>query len=251
MTPRRIDDVLRSRKDVSPFLVHLTRSHYDESMITARECLETIIESEKLYLGGNMFPKDSSSMSAAKYGIPRERLRRLKNYLEFISFTDTPLEDLHSLFDIAGREINLEPYGLVFLKNRLIRRGVSPVFYLNNSRGDKDEVVRALYSLIKTHKEAAAHILPLVATFGEMLKPEGGTPSKKSRPDFTWEREWRYAGSDLDFNSDDVFMGLCPKDEIEDFEKRFPPVKFFDPKNQKEYTRKIEYWKLKRSAELY
>ncbi len=42
--------------------------------------------------------------------------------------------------------------------------------------------------------------------------------------DFKRGKEWRYPYSRdaLQFNHEDVFVGLCPDDEIEDFEARFP-----------------------------
>jgi hypothetical protein len=35
---------------------------------------------------------------------------------------------------------------------------------------------------------------------------------------------------DLSFNTPDVFIGLCPHDEIEQFERLFPSVHFVDPR---------------------
>lgn len=60
--------------------------------------------------------------------------------------------------------------------------------------------------------------------------------------DFTWEREWRHASSNkiFGFAIEDVFIGLCPHEEIDYFENRLPDLKFFDPRrNIKWYAEKL------------
>ena len=75
--------------------------------------------------------------------------------------------------DISRRSVNLEPYGVVFIKDRLKKKGVSPVWYINNMKNDKYEVLKALCSLIETHQEQAYKILLFVATFGKKMAKEG------------------------------------------------------------------------------
>jgi hypothetical protein len=180
-------------------------------------------------------------ISDASYGVEYFSLNtktQLK-YFSAVSFTETPLSEIHNLLKIKGRQVDLQPYGLVFLKERLKRKGVSPVFYINNTRGNKDKCIRALCSLMQTHKKEAAEILPFVSFFGKFLKPVyGGTTYRRSK-DFMWEREWRYASAELrfKFNEKDVFIGLCPESQIARFESRFAWLKFIDPRrNMKWYA---------------
>ena len=127
--------------------------------------------------------------------------------------------------------MNLEPYGLVFLKERLRARGVNPVWYLNNEQADKDEVAQALCSLIATHPDEAAQMLPLVSVFGQLIQPPLVANRRGGTVDFPWEREWRYpvASGPFTFDEYDVFVGLCPADEIDGFEELFPYIAFIDP----------------------
>jgi hypothetical protein len=143
--------------------------------------------------------------------------------------------------EIWGRKIHLQPYGVVFVKERLKKKGVSPVFYVNNMKGDKDCVMTALCSLARNYPKEATQILPHVAFFGKALQPAGGT-KRDGDIDFTWEREWRFASEDRQFQFDenDVFIGLCPHEQIRHFEEQFEWVKFIDPhRNMKWYAEKL------------
>jgi hypothetical protein len=164
-----------------------------------------------------------------------------RTYFSAISFTETPIGEIHNLLEISRRKANLKPYGVIFLKEILKMRGVSPVIYLNNVKGDQDRAVEALCSLIKTpYDKEARKLLPLVAVFGKMLSPLEGTAQNRSI-DFTWEREWRYAGNRyFRFGRNDVFIGLCPDKEIPHFESKFDWLRFIDPRlNMKWYAEKL------------
>jgi hypothetical protein len=222
--PRAIKNILYFRQDISPFLVHLTKT--TEEGIGAKDALENIIRERKLVAG-------EVPMSDVRFGISNDDIK--KQYCRAISFTETPLNEIHCLLEIAGRTCQLEAYGLVFMKDKLRKKGVSPVLYINNEEGDKMEVIRALCLLIKIEPESAKQILPLISSFGKRLVTEGNI-------DFLWEREWRYPSvkGDLQFNKNDVFVGLCPDGETSYFERLFPDVQFVDcQRNMKWYAKKI------------
>ena len=42
-----------------------------------------------------------------------------KDYFSAVCFTETPLNEIYSLLEISRRRVNLKPYGLVFLKEKL------------------------------------------------------------------------------------------------------------------------------------
>jgi hypothetical protein len=231
---RDINDILFFRQDISPFLVHLCRKLEDRS---AGDSLRSIIQQRRLH-------SRTGPISDARFGTytntmdEEEKLR----FFGAVCLTETPINEIHCLLDIADRRVQLEPYGLVFQKETLVRRGVSPVVYLNNENGDKNEVVAALCTLIRTKPDAAAEFLPLISVFGRKLQSPFSRVAQKGRVDFRWEREWRYpnARGALEFDEQDVLVGLCPHDEIRRFEHLFPRIGFIDPtRNVKWYATKL------------
>lgn len=199
--------------------------------------LKKILRSKCLKCGNTL-------ASSARYGIKTIGMSDddQRRYFSAICFTETPIGEIHCLLDIANRQVNLEPYGLVFLKERLIERyDVSPVMYFNNLKRQADENIKALCTLISSHPKQAEKILPLVSTFGLMVTSPGAAQRQKSM-DFYWEREWRQPSSygDLRFRKMDVFIGLCPDDEVREFERLYPDVGFIDPRlNTKWYATKL------------
>jgi hypothetical protein len=127
---RIIHDILYFRGDISPFLVHLTRDNHGGP--AASGALKRIIEQGCLTPG----PGEVSDARFGMYtnGLDDEERRCL---LCAVCFTETPLNEVHSLLEIAYRHVDLASYGLVFLKDRLSARGVSPVLYINNERGTR------------------------------------------------------------------------------------------------------------------
>ncbi len=122
------------------------------------------------------------------------------------------------------------------------KKGVSPVFYVNNENGNMDNIFQALFSLIDSNPDEAAKLLPLFSVFGQKICPPGVDERPSGDIDFRWEREWRYPSinGDLEFDDNDVFIGLCPHDEIPYFEGLYPGTGFIDPlRNMKWYATKL------------
>lgn len=171
--------------------------------------------------------------------MPEETRRR---FFGAICFTETPISEAHCLLEIGGRTVNLEPYGLVFLKDRLKSRNVAPALYINNEAGSADTIFYGLFTLITEAAATAERLLPLVSVFGQKVWPPGAAARPAGRVDFTWEREWRHPAAlgAFAFAWDDVFCGFCPHDEIENFELAYPPLKFIDPRrNMKWYAKSL------------
>jgi len=220
---RDIQDILCFRQDISPFLVHLTRK---KDSISAGSILKKIIQESKLIAG-------DLPISDARLFLSDETDKR--RYCRAISLTETPLNEIHCLTEIWGRIVELEPYGLVFLKERLQKIGVSPVLYFNNEQDDKASVITSLCKLAEIDPSSAEKILPLISSFGKKLISTG-------RVDFLWEREWRYPSilGDLAFSLADIFIGICPHEEIDDFEAEFSSIRFVDcRRNMKWYAAKL------------
>jgi hypothetical protein len=234
MSKREIEDILHFRTDISPFLVHLTR---DLGALTAPAALYSIIDDGCLKCSLN-------PISDVRFGIHFSEVNDLTadGFFSAICFTETPLNEIHSLLEIENRQIDLAPYGLVFLKENLANKGVSPVLYINNKNGDKDPVFVALGSLTSSHRDEALELLPLFAVYGKKIKGVGAGRHSPGKNEFIWEREWRYpfVKGDLEFSEEDVFIGLCPHEQIDDFEGLCSNIKFVDPtRNMKWYADKL------------
>lgn len=221
----------------------MTRDTKDKS---AKENLQNIISNKEIIPGKN-------PVSAAQYA--RSTRRNANNWLfmfrfeeldqdiqecfQAVCFSETPIRFSHCLFDISGRAINLEPYGLVLIKDRLRDKGVSPVMYINNYPGDKNAVIDTMADLVYQNRDVAREILPLIGVVGRHLH---GGPA--THHDFQWEREWRYPAfkGNYRIDSEDIFIGLCPVSEIDEFEREFPHILFIDPLMPPEYfaTKLIE-----------
>jgi hypothetical protein len=231
---RDIKDILLFRTDVSPFLAHLTREADGE---TAHDRLHRILTDGQLIAGQT--PISTVRFGGNTAGWTQQEKRR---WFGAVCFTETPLGEAHCLLDIQGRTVNLEPYGILFVKDLLASRGVAPAIYLNNAAGAADDLVAALFSLKETHAEAARRLLPLVTAFGLKIRPPNVADRVPGQVDFYWEREWRYPADlgPFTFGNEDVFCGLCPHEHIEEFEDRYRPIKFIDPRrNIKWYAQSL------------
>lgn len=231
---RNIEDILYFRSDISPFLIHLTRKYNGK---TEKQNLENILENKSLVASENL-------VSIASFGIDYKSLMSSDKdrFFRAVCFTETPLSEIHCLLEITGRQVDLKPYGLVFVREALEQRCVSPVLYLNNENSDQTQVIRDLCTLIETAPTTAEQVLPLISVFGNKITPPSSSSPSSGRIDFRWEREWRYPAyrGDFCFNADDVFIGICPHEEIKNFETIFPEVDFIDPtKNVKCYATKL------------
>jgi hypothetical protein len=231
---REIADILLFRTDISPFLAHLTRIR---DGISAADRLTQILDQRRLLPG-------PTQVSDARFGGNTVEMTddAKRRWFGAVSFTETPIGEAHCLLEIAGRVVNLEPYGLVFLKDRLKARNVAPVLYINNEDGTADPIFYGLFSLIATQPAAAERLLPLVSVFGQKVKPPGAVARPAGRVDFTWEREWRHPAAlgAFAFAWDDVFCGFCPHDEIGHFQGKYAPIRFIDPRrNMKWYAKSL------------
>jgi hypothetical protein len=226
---KNVHDVLLFRNDISPFLIHMTKN---DGYSSAQEKIGKIFSDGYLERG-----KTAISTMRFAAGCDENNDKIINDYLSAISFTETPLNEIHTMFDLAYRGIDLQPYGLVFIKEKLMKAGVSPVLYLNTyfEKDKTKKVVDALWGLKDHSPDQARLLFPLISTFGEQFFYD-------KIEDFIWEREWRYvADQKFQFNvNDDVFLGFCPHEEISVFEINYHPLLFVDPRrNLKTYASKL------------
>jgi len=125
------------------------------------------------------------------------------------------MEHLYSLVaDIAGRSIQLRPYGLAITKMMARRNGANPVWYVDMTPGHD---WRQAHALDRLRKEAlssdfvrhpTASLFPLFESMGTW---------GDSQREFWWEREWRIVG-DYILKEREIAFWMCPEDEIQEFE---------------------------------
>jgi hypothetical protein len=232
---RDIKDILNFRVDISPFLAHLTKN--DESS-NAKDKLIHILDKKKLIRG-------KTAVSAMRFaeGCYYEDPETIQKYLSAICFTETPISEIHTMLEIEGRQVDLQPYGLILMKDRLKNKGVSPVLYLNTYFGKQDitKLVDLMWKSKDTddeYREYTKMLFPLISCFGMKLRSE---ETDEFIVDFYWEREWRFCmSSELAITDEDIFMGLCLDSEIQWFEGKYDYIKFIDPRrNVKWYAKKL------------
>ena len=171
---RSINDVLALREDISDFLVRLTKSVPGDPTATA------IINLASILRDGRIEARNPHG-KAKGMGMADDTQKA-------VCFSETPLQHIRDLVDIAGRKVNLEPYGLVFTKQVARSRGVLPVWYIDDRSG-QSEAVQALLKLTWNSKEGfeghpAARLFPFIETMGKGTDPTTGR---------TWRNEWSSA----------------------------------------------------------
>ncbi len=235
------DQLLQMRGDLSPFLIHLTRTgsvrinkdiypmaKTDRLMLDAKLSLESIIKDKMIKARspyGYFNFKVNIKRADGSFTNPGSLVDR--KWLVSVCFTETPVDHVHlQCQEIVGRQLHFQPYGLAFFEDSVRRNGGNPVFYVDTLNQD----IRTAWDQIPTLPNCSNFkgIMPLVEGFGPPLY----TYQKQLTPkeiDFRWEREWRIAGH-FKFDFSDVAFGLCKTDAIPYFEKlvggAFP---FVDP----------------------
>ncbi len=203
---RDIQEVLNRRSDLSTFVVHLSRE-FEES--PAKENLRAIIAEGML--------RAKTARGWARH-VSEEKRGKTQNV---VCFTETPLDHIYlQAGPIKDRDFQFQPYGVAFTKMQARRRGINPVWYVDESPSGRDwNITFALNELTRVavdedfQKSQLAHLLP----FFEPMYRRKGKDSEWSTYEWWWEREWRYVG-DFYFNpGTDVAFYLCPESDITEF----------------------------------
>ena len=198
------EKLLDQKRDYSPFLIHLTR---DNEEFSARDVLKQILDDKELraysftycFFGKDLEAKDKS----------------LQDKFKVVCFTETPLDQIDMLLKrVEGKNIDLEPYGLVFKKEFIRKNGGNPVFYMSTN------LARLLWPLYNKGVE-------IQFSDGENSLLALVTICEKWN-DWHWEREWRTVGN-LKFDLKDIYCGLCIEGDISGFENKYAPVTFISP----------------------
>ena len=236
MNTNNIKHLLYRRTDLSTFLVHFTKeTRKDGAISSAYDNLVSILTDDQFY-DSCLIAGERRGMALGDkckpYDVPNQQV---------VCFTETPLEQAWTLLgDIKGRDVRLEPYGVVFTKIWARKKRVNPVWYIDETPGND-----GYKWLSKTINEMVKHDIECeqfdgILRLTPFFEPMGTwlTNSPPSRKEFWWEREWRAVG-DLHFNWSDLVAVLLPeekhndiKDELQKAEynpKKLQLLNFLDP----------------------
>ena len=196
-------NAIKGREDISRFVVHLTRDDTNDFSNggSAEENFRAIIVDRRI---GAYQPHCIHS---------NEIPRKLRKQYCVACFTEVPLTQLHLLTrHIPGRKISLEPYGFVFSREFIIRKGAQPAIYINSYNDnhwlrDAADVLCEIARSKGFKNGKVWRFLPYLNAMHE-------------RYDFTWEREWRVCG-DVQFTPSDIVAIILPNDNCEDWRQKF------------------------------
>jgi hypothetical protein len=186
-------NVTEDREDISRFVVHLTRNDRTdfENGSTAAQNFRLILKERAVR------PFRPHCLHGKQ--VPEQHRKKLA----VACFSEVPLNQIHLLIrEIVGRQIKLEPYGMVFSRRFLIEQGAQPAIYINSYNANL-KVRRAVDALFQ-HCVETDFGSPMVA-----LLPFLNAMHEKY--DFTWEREWRMRNT-LNFTMKDLICVIVPTD---------------------------------------
>ena len=194
----------RERPDLSRFLVHFTRDSED-GLSTAEENLVSILKIRTIEA------RNPHCLFHPLFG----RLRFsdvLKKKFNSVCLTETPLHFIEKLVNPdLDRGIPLQPYGLVFWKENLIKRGANPAIYVNAYEGHLREYLLSKFKEMFHNCSKYKTLCDLEKEFSaEIIQFYGLINIMGERYDCHWEREWRFFG-DLTFKSREVVAIFSPK----------------------------------------
>ena len=183
------------RDDFSTFLVHLTRHDLEDDD------------------GGDTAENNFRNMLAAKtinalraHCLYNDQLRRLdkqqQRAFRVTCYTEAPLDQLDQFVRFNDRRAhNFQPYGFVFHKDCMLRKGAEKATYLNGYAGT-------------THRRTAYDEVFKIAVrngfTGKVWRQLPFVNVMHDGYDFAWEREWRIAG-DLKFKLSDLVCVILPE----------------------------------------
>lgn len=205
----QIEDLLHRRTDLSTFIVHFTRDGGTGK--TSRGNLLSILKTGKLEA------RNSYGMAATL----AKRVPDVADTQRTVCFTETPLEHAWMMCrPIAGRDLRFDGYGLAFTKTFARSRGVNPVWYLDISQRGRDWLTQPVNRLVDAAVASATDENGVIdgAALAEedvlLLTPfiEQMGPTKGSRKEFWWEREWRHVGH-LRFEPKHIVVAFAPEDQ--------------------------------------
>lgn len=213
-----MSDDPRERSDFSRFIVHLTRKVQG---VGAENNLINILKTK------NIEARNYHCLFGPKLN-KMKLTPLLKKSFKTVCFTETPLDQIHKMTsETYPRKIRLRPYGLVFWRHQLIKRGANPAIYVN---GEGTNLRDYLISEFDRHFKGVKALKGLSrreAFYQEIVHYYSLVNVIAKNYDFSWEREWRFNGN-FEFNYNKVVAIVAEDpDNFEDkCKKNLPKPKY-------------------------
>ncbi|NMD59424.1 UNVERIFIED_ORG: abortive phage resistance protein AbiGi (putative antitoxin) [Nocardia globerula] len=213
----RIENLLQTRADLSPYLIHFTR----DTDSPARVNLLSILD------GGTIDAKTDFGMAKAlvnEFGAEQAgALDGAGLSQKVVCFTETPLEHCSMMVkEIVGRSCRFTSYGIVFTKSVAKQRDCNPVWYLNMDVGNRSWLTKDVNVMVEdciNHIRSGGKADPAKMGRYRMLRLFPFMEQTLGvNKDFSWEREWRCRG-DFVFGSKDVSAVFAPEAEHDDLSR--------------------------------
>ncbi|MFA5803863.1 MAG: hypothetical protein WC879_04420 [Melioribacteraceae bacterium] len=211
----------QKRDDFSKFIIHLTRNYKNISAennlinILNQKCIEAI--NFHCLFSPLIKKMDFSDLLQKKFMT--------------VCFTEIPLNQINKVVgDIPGRNIQLQPFGLVFWRHHIIDKGGNPALYINGSSDLKKFLLckfKEQFENIKLFKKLKAKD----SNYREIVNYFSLINIIQDNHDFSWEREWRFNG-DFKFNYSDLVAIIAEN-----------PEEFLEKCSSNLSVRKVEYIK--------
>jgi hypothetical protein len=197
-----------SRRDISPYVVHLTRDYNGSN---ASDNLISILT-------------DRTIEARNPYGVAVRHLERIGRAAaeafdtqRVVCFSETPPDDLHGLINPGvWRRYNFRPFGVAFTREYALDHGANAVWYLNSYIGavqhqwlvkevnDLIDAVALAGSPADGGREFANSTIARLTPFMEVIGQWEAVAK-----DFTFEREWRKRG-DVVFAPNEIAAVIVP-----------------------------------------
>lgn len=193
--------MLDKRTDFSKYLVHLTKDSDEHKAI---HNLISILEANQIYAGN--YHCLFEPLISDKFP------NRLAAYFKTVCFTEIPLDQIQNLVaNIEYRKIKLKPYGLVFLRDYLLKKGANPAIYINAKGTNLKKYL--LENFRKQFKDITSYEdLRDIKFYKEIATHYSLINTIDNHHDFSWEREWRLHRH-LRFNDKDLVAIICEDQE--------------------------------------
>lgn len=223
----------KNRSDLSQFLIHLTkegryrryspgrvRGHiYNEVIVRAEHSLQGILANKMIEARSpyGYFKLKIDFPTQARGGVHPD-------WVKSVCFSESPLKEIKNFYDaVVAKRNDYKKFGLGFWQERVRTAGANPVLYVDSN---KPQLLVALDSMAGANAQMFQSMMPFYDTFGPLVLH---TNSPTGFSDFRWEREWRFHG-DFTFDWKDVAFGICPANQIKQYEALAQSqIVFLDP----------------------
>jgi len=231
--PNPQQPLTKNRSDLSQFLIHLTkegryrryypgwvRGHrYNDVIVRAEPSLQRILANQVIEARSpyGYFKLKIDYPTQVRGGVDPA-------WVKSVCFSESPLSEIKHFYEaVVVKRNEYKKFGLGFWQEQVRVAGGNPVLYVDSRN---QPLLTSLDSMVGANAQSFQSIMPFYDTFGPLvLHPNSPT----GYSDFRWEREWRYHG-DFNFQWEDVAFGICPANQIKQYEALAKnKIVFLDP----------------------